>query len=473
MTYTEILSKVAKAIDALIHAGDRHEGLFPSLLDLNTHEMLDYVPDCIPGQRRGDRCHFGSNLIHDTPTLGVMYALSASSNSPEYAEAADRYLRRFATHCTDTVTGLFPWGEHAYWHLLEDKIGNSSRFHDPNSANPAIHDHLRQAPAWLWEKLYEFNPRCVERFAEGLDYHWRLDPPEYSRHGEIEVKQRPDDYGGACSFDFARHGGFYIQDWTFAYVKTGRQDFLRQIHKMLDYWWPVRYSDGLLPYCKRCTEHVLAFYQVHACAQTMGHAASLWDSANMLQEKYPALAATMRERAAAYVNAFIEAPHDPENGVVYIAHKPGDPERDVLTSIWGSVYGVLPAAFLASLCLHTYRIIQDPRFLRWAEAVGAFYLKEPPPADVAVPSNDAGLALGLVADLYDLTGDSGWLKGGVKLAETLMDVYLDTDIPRGAAGIDWYESQMGPGFLLHGLARIALLAQDTINCPLEADYTSR
>jgi hypothetical protein len=32
---------------------------------------------------------------------------------------------------------------------------------------------------------------------------------------------------------------------------------------------------------------------------------------------------------------------------------------------------------------------------------------------------------------------------------------------------------MGPGFLLHGLARIALLTLDRQGCPLEADYTAR
>jgi hypothetical protein len=46
-------------------------------------------------------------------------------------------------------------------------------------------------------------------------------------------------------------------------------------------------------------------------------------------------------------------------------------------------------------------------------------------------------------------------------------------LPRGAAGIDWYESQMGPGFLLHGLVRTALLAEDRDACPLTADYTAR
>ena len=97
---------------------------------------------------------------------------------------------RFATHCTDTVTGLFPWGEHAYWHLVEDRVGDSHRLALPDKEpGTTLHDHLRQAPVWLWEKLHEFNPRCVERFAEGLDYHYKDgEPREYIRHAHIERK---------------------------------------------------------------------------------------------------------------------------------------------------------------------------------------------------------------------------------------------------------------------------------------------
>ena len=86
---------------------------------------------------------------------------------------------------------------------------------------------------------------------------------------------------------------------------------------------------------------------------------------------------------------------------------------------------------------------------------------------------DAGLGLGLLADLYDLTGERQWLTSGLYLAQRLVSVYFRGQLPSGAAGIDWYESQMGPGFLLHGLARIALLAQNRHDCPLQADYTAR
>ena len=70
---------------------------------------------------------------------------------PEYAVAADSYLQRFATHCTDTCSGLFPWGEHALWDLKRDCLGNSRHLRNPDDIGGAIHDHLRQAPLWLWD----------------------------------------------------------------------------------------------------------------------------------------------------------------------------------------------------------------------------------------------------------------------------------------------------------------------------------
>jgi hypothetical protein len=165
-----LMDLVCRALDALVEAAQPYQGLVPSLLDRRTGDMLRQLPASIPGQRNGDRAHLGSNLMHDEATLKTLYAVAVARNRPDYAAAGDAYLRRFATHCTATATGLFPWGEHSYWHLVEDRVGNS--YVDAGLNYPATHDHLRQAPLWLWNKLWEVHPACVERFAEGLDFHW-------------------------------------------------------------------------------------------------------------------------------------------------------------------------------------------------------------------------------------------------------------------------------------------------------------
>ena len=88
------------------------------------------MPCSIAGQRDGDRSYGGSNLIHDEAALKTLYALAEALERPEYAQAADRYLRYFANNCTATPSGLFPWGEHAFWHLGEGRIGNSRHLRD-------------------------------------------------------------------------------------------------------------------------------------------------------------------------------------------------------------------------------------------------------------------------------------------------------------------------------------------------------
>ena len=467
MTPSDILTRVHRAIDALTQAADPYEGLIPSLLDRQSHEMLLELPTAIEGQRDGDRAHLGSNLIHDEAVLYTMYAL----DRPGYTAAADRYLQRFTSHCTNTESGLFPWGEHAYWHLQEDRLGNSFDFLDRPSPPPPTHDHLRATPLWLWEKLYDFSAWCIERFSEGLDNHWvDIEPMEYIRHAHISEVERYT--AGKTSCDFPRHSGFYIWDFTFAYTHSDRLDFLSQVEDYLDYWWEKREPDGLcLTESRTHPEHVL--HRTIGVTQTLSLATSLLESAELMEELHPQAAEVMRARSHVYTEGFLSAPHQPAEGLFLNSYKADTGEPSAM-AIWGSVYGRTPASYAALTCLCNYRFSENQGLLEWAQAVGKRYLAEAFPDQAAVPAMDAGMGLGLLADLYDVTGDDAWLTGGLARAEELVARYFgDADLPAGASGIDWYESQMGPGFLLHGLARLALLAEHGKDCPLGPDYTGR
>ncbi|MCE2441457.1 MAG: hypothetical protein J4F39_18795 [Candidatus Latescibacteria bacterium] len=384
MTPEAILNKVCDSIDVLVEAGKPYSGLFPSMLDLETHRMLTELPPPIHGQRMGDRAFPGSNLMHDQHVLKIMYTLDRDG----YRDAADRYLHRFATHCTDTVTGLFPWGEHAYWHLVEDRVGDSHRLGDPKKEpGTTLHDHLRQAPVWLWEKLYAFNPRCVERFAEGLDYHYKDGAPrEYIRHAHVERRERLD--RGPESTDFPRHGGFYILDWAFACVKTRREDFLRQIRTMLDYWWPHRDAAGLLLSKTRCPETSALMHNANTPPQTVSLAASLLEAAELLDGSPPELIDLMRKRAGVYIEGFLSAPHDPDAGVFVAACRRETNEVVSTNPVWGSIYGNWPLAYVALIALCIYRMTEDERLLKWAKNAARSYLNSRLPEPVPVPAMD-------------------------------------------------------------------------------------
>ncbi len=467
-----MLDLISESLDGLIEVAKPYHGLIPSLLDRKTGTMLRKLPAPIQGQRNNDRAHLGSNLMHDEATLKTLYAMAAARSRPDYAEAADIYIRRFATHCTDTQTGLFPWGEHSYWHLIEDRVGNSNM--DAGAKIPSTHDHLRQAPLWLWDKLWEFNPVCVERFALGLDFHWIAGRKEYIRHALIEKRTHPQPQTGSNtrSCDFPRHGGFYIFDWAYAWQRTGRADFMKQIRNMLDYWWNKRDAQGLLLIESRSSNEY-PLHNAKAVGQTLSLAASFLESAQILTSDAPKIAREMRKRADVYIEGFFAAPHDLANHKFVCHFRHNEEPLTEYMPVWGSQYGLWPAAYIGMTALCVYRLTHDARLLDWASAAGQAYLAEPFPKCKNIPAMDAGLGLALVADLYDITNDNIWREGALAIANILADIYLDQRLPRGAAGINWYESQMGPGFLLSALARTALLAKNHDKCPLAPDYTSR
>lgn len=472
------MKKIFTAIDRIAEAADSYHGMFPSMLDRETGLMLKDKPEKIPGQRDGDRAMSGSNLIHDQPLLRTMNALSAIPGKENYAKEVDRYLERFATHCTNTVTGLFPWGEHSFWNLIDDCIGTT------RGEGNAIHDHLRKVPVWIWEKLAGYNPKCVQRFADGIEYHWvDCEPREYIRHAPIEKKEHYKQGGRSC--DFPRHSGLYLIDLAFAYAIEQRQETLERIQALLDYWWQKKDKNGLLQIESRSPVDAEAFYQKLNPPQTISLAVSLLDAGDIIEETDAKIAETMRQRGVAYLNGFLSAPHEPEKGLFVGSCMMNTYEVTEKMTIWGSKYGSTFAGTTALMCVAAFRKTNDGRYLEWAEAAGREYLKDsfpPVPGDSSnsgsaeakhVPAGDAGYALGLLADLYDITGDDSWIKGAMKLADQMTGIYLDKDLPRGASGIDWYESQLGPAFLLHGLARVALLAENRDTCVVGPDYTGR
>lgn len=465
--------------------------------------MLDGLPDNVAGQRDGDRAPGGSNLMHDQAALKTMRSLGG-----RYATSADRYLETFATTCIDSATGLFPWGEHAYWDLVAGNVGDSFANRDASRYRP-IHDHLRLTPRWLWNQIDAYAPHAIHDYADGLEYHWN-DPvkPEYIRHAPITVKDREDT--GQRSCDFPRHGGFYIHDWAFAYTRTPHPDYVRRIRTMLDYWSNKRNPahDGLLQFESRGRDDEIS------PRQTLSLAVGLQDAAELLADYdlLPGLRDEMRTLSNTYLEGFLAAPHDPENGVFVGTCR----ERDLQSgkfeprigpdvtyeirpmAIWGDVYSGVLAAPMALLCCSAFRNTEDRRLLDWASDVGKTYVETPFPEDgtidpetanavlnpttantmdredeIPIHARDPGLVLGLLTELFELTDEKQWINNALDLAETVLEVYLDEDLPRGAAGLDYYENQLGTGFLLHGLARTALLARDEENCPLGPDFTER
>ena len=225
-----------------------------------------------------------------------------------------------------------------------------------------------------------------------------------------------------------------------------------------------RDARGLLRIESRSPIDAERFFEKNAPTQTLSLGISLLESAALLESHLPELANQMQQYASVYIDGFLAAPHNPETRE-FVSLCECETNRVVeRMSVWGSVYGAGTACGPAVLCLGEWRLTQNEQLMEWARAVGNTYLDEKFPVDrvrtegFKIPAADAGLTLELFADLYDITGETVWLEGGIQLAEIVLDIYFPDTLPFGASGINWYESQMGPAFLIHGLARVALLA---------------
>lgn len=483
----DLLPTVCDALDAIVRAAQPYDGLVPSMLERESGRMCLEIPPAIPGQRPTDRAHFGSNLLDDVPVLDALDLVAEATDRPGYRAAADRYVHRFATHCTNTPTGLFPWGEHAYWNVRTDRPGNS-RAYPREDPGPIIHDHTNLAPPRLWDRIAEANPGAVHGFADGLRFQYNdPDRPEYNRHAYLLEKDR---YPlGDRSCDFPRYGSYYLLDWAFAYTCAEHPEYLRQIERMADYWWEYRHDDarGLLSLESRGRTDELSGGQTLATADSFLRAASL------LEADVPELAATLRERAHTYVDGFFEIPQDPATGQFVTSCRQTDLETGTFSPrtgtdfelkpspTWVSAYGGgSPIAGTARLLLAIAVRSNREDCLDFASTIGEHYLEHPFPAggslpfadasiklepstrrtldaddDIPVRAADVATVLGLFCDLTEYDG-SRWRSPAIDLAHQVRDVYFDAPLPRATVTTDHYESHLGCGMLVHQLARAAL-----------------
>jgi hypothetical protein len=478
---------VAEVLDLLIVLGEEHEGLWPSCVLFEDRRIPAVPPGPLGGQRSWDRAVSGCNLMHDLPALGLLYALADACDRSDYRLAADRYLETFVNHCTATETGLFPWGEHAFWDLLTDKAGSSLEEAGIRyGSEPFIwHDHLRQAPPWFWEKVAAISPRVLDRFAEGLDRHWVTDArDEYNRHAILDQVRRTGPDKRSC--DFPRHSGFYVCDLACAYRRNPRPEIRASLIRYADYWWERRKDGECFLLESRTPADDPEFLDVLSASQTLSLGLSLLDAAEVLSTVDEGLSNLLSIRGAACCRKFLNAPHDITKGVFVSSYKESSRHEPTSYPVFGSVYGIYPLAHAALLCCAAYRGLGDEAFLDWAAAAGRTCID--PDWDKAEPANgrvyqgrmmtrqcvpalDVGLSLELSADLYELTGERIWLAEGMRMWERIRPVYFRAGLVSTASDGSWYEAQQGSAYLLHGAARLGHLAASGIS--IAPDYSAR
>ncbi len=227
---TNFLDVVRRYADTMIEKGrdtygPQKSGLLLSALDRTTLAPLKVRPAPPGGIRRGDRPGRpwvemnGANPMLDQNLLRVLYTLSEITRDVHYAKVADEELTWFFHHTMSPKTSLLPWGEHLSWDVMHDV--------PISGGEEMMHEFAR--PWALWDRCFALAPEASARFALGLWEHQVANHKTggfdrhapYFEHGPVDGK------------DFARHAGFYIGTWCYAWKHTTNEVFTHAIGTLL------------------------------------------------------------------------------------------------------------------------------------------------------------------------------------------------------------------------------------------------
>ena len=446
---TKYFETTVGCIDTLIAEGtDRygaeHSPLFSSILDLKTHRLPETAPPLLRGQRNADRAFPGCNVQHDLFTLLVMHHISELTGQQRYAQAADAYLDFFLRRCASVGNGLFPYGEHAFWDFKKEAVGGLP-----------IHEDLGFVPPEFLEKLWEINPRAVERHVRGLERHFlEGDDWIWNRHAYILNDQRP-----TKPVDFPRHGGFYIYQWAFLYTKVK--------------------DPQLLDWAKKTARRRAGW---HHSVASMG--ISMLRANQILgKDKIPEFETIGRE----CLMPLIEEPNDDfKNGIshmyvklekIRLEHKQVEKDHSRTTyGFWDMLYagsggyGFVGAERLAVMCLGIHRLIDSPKHLQVAKDICGFYLTHPRPSKHGVTPGKIAGQIAMALDLYDLTGEAKYLDYARENADFAVKGLFSNSLIRAATGAEYYEAANGVGTLLLELLRMHLIDVGS-DYPLPRNYS--
>jgi len=444
------LHYVRAFLDTMIAEGtDRygkfHSPMFASLLDMETHRIPDDIPANIEGQRYSDRSLRGGNLMHDIMLLRACEWASELCGDSKYRNAATDYLKFFLSNCPQP-TGLFPWGEHAYWDFFQEKPGHPT------------HEFLGGIPAAFWDSVWSLGPEAIRREADGLLNHvGDLESFHFDRHADLFKalpSPRPKNLGG---MDFPRHGGFYISLWAFAYSKTSDPKYLEWCRRMIDHHWSARdRGTGILPSTTRGSQAGTATVE-----STLSLAVSLLESATLLPP------GEVRERfvsaGKAYAESVLGLPHKLKEGK-FLAGFPmkTDPgQKPDYSEPYRYGYGGGFTADNIGLILALHRLTGDARSLRLAEDCASHYAThEPPPPHEIVRAHVYASILGLFTDLYALQRKPQHLAQAERYARLAIERLFHKGLFRGATSVDHYEGDLMVGNLAYNLLWLHAVKQN-------------
>lgn len=424
--------------EALLKYGRDHYGpvktpLWVHMLDLRTlevprqrtaaewrSEMATWVEDrnyLMWGKDRSSvRWAQDSNLLWDTESVRLFYAISKQFNDPRFAAAADEYLKYFLLHCVSPATGLFAWGEHVAYNVADDRIHGER--HELQHADP------------LWDELWRLDPNRVRREIEALYRYHVTDKRSmaYDRHASFQDGLPERDQATILNYS-----GTFITAWGFLYRKTGDAKYLEWARRLLISQQSKADRYGLFPdnwTDSQARELPLSYPVRPAFAMMLYRAYDLFQDSRWLDDANRYLAAS--------------------SGRMQFEMDDGHPK---LPQAWG------PIADFAKASLRLYQTTGGRTALEKAIEVGNLVISTPQPK--AQMASQLADRLEFLLTLYTGTGEARWLQGAHKLGDYALHAFVHpSGLIRGTAIVnrpDYYDAIQGPGALALALYHLGEL----------------
>ncbi len=479
------LEAVQKFADAMIEHGldeygSVHSPMFVADLDLDTLRLPEEAPPPPSGMDDYAMQRYsygGSNLMWDILTLRAKYLLSEVTDEDRYAEAAEAYLRFFVEHCPSETTGLFPWGQHAYWKLRVDddpELLETERWRWFGQAGAGgAHEFESFTPPW--REMWPFSSEAVLDFAQGVfDWHIKCeDTFFFNRHGILFDRDNPNQRPpfpppiGERDMAWERHAGLYMYTFLFAYSKTGDERYLTWARGLSDLYWELRdpETDKTWPSIWMDEEGELIQDPRHSSRRVLSQQ-PYWKLKAYRLAPDAGDAQTLRDRALTYLRAYCRE-NPPENGA----------------NVWDSPTAQGVEGQMLSLA---YKESGEDVFrdwlIHWCEA--AFdsrpHVQESGQWDPA-PGDYANVLVGLIQS-HLITGEADYLHKATTLADEALELYqhesgliraavriTTEDGERGVERYDFYNNHTGAQKLVYALLQLHILANG-VDAPVEHMY---
>jgi len=427
---TNLLDVVRGYADTMIEHGrdtygPQKSGLLLSALDRMTLKPLEVRPAPPGGIRRGDRpgrawsAMNGANPHLDQNLLRILYTLTEITGEARYAKVADEELKWFFENSMSSKTGLLPWGEHLSWDVMYDQ--------PISGGDEMMHEFAR--PWMLWDRCFALRPEASSKFALGLWEHQIANHKTggfdrhalYFEHGPVDGK------------DFARHAGFYIGTWCYAWKYTTNDVFLSAIETLLARFERKRVQkDGSL-------------------AATIGPLDCEIAAAMVPQP----LAKRLREFAAKEDELILEdlkRQLSAQGTNTYVPPK------------WQAGYSAGTLASSAMFCLGRYEQTRRNEYgvliVKFADA----YLNSRPEEDVDAWPMSFGHAISAEAAAYRLTKRGRYLDQARRFADMAVNLFWqDRPLPRASLKTGHYETLTGADSLALALLEVHAVTHDLTN----------